>query len=90
MLGSNVANITSTITNTGIYKLAFAYKQNDFAFYINGVQIGLDNGGNIPSNLSTIHLGHNNGSSQFNDRIRAVALYNTRLLDAELATLTTP
>jgi hypothetical protein len=90
VLGSNVANITFTITNAGIYKLAFAYKQDDFAFYINGVQRGTDIGGNIPSNLSTIHLGHNNGSGQFNDRIRAVALYNTRLTDAELATLTTP
>lgn len=89
VLGSNVANITFTITNAGIYKLAFAYKQDDFAFYINGVQRGTDIGGNIPSNLSTIHLGHNNGSGQFNDRIRAVALYTTRLTNDELQSLTT-
>ena len=90
VLGSNVANITLTITNTGIYKLAFAYKQDDFALYINGVQVGFDISGSLPSNLSTIHLGHNNGSAQFNDRIRAAALYPNRLSNAQLAALTTP
>jgi len=94
VLGSNVANITLTITNTGIYKLAFAYKQDDFALYINGVQVGFDISGSLPSNLSTIHLGHNNGSAQFNDRIRAFEIYPNRIPNTaaagviSLATLT--
>jgi hypothetical protein len=41
--------------------------------------------------LNRITLGSNaSASSEFNDRIRAVALYTTRLTNAELATLTTP
>jgi len=88
--GSTVANMTFGITTTGIYKLAIAYKQNDFVFYVNGTQRGTDTSGNVPSSLTAVHLGHNNGTSQFNNRIRAAALYTTRLSNTQLALLTSP
>jgi len=72
----------------GTHKIAIAYKQNDFALYIDGVLIGTDTSGTVPAmNFLTIAggadvLGHKNVLNQ-------VQLYKTRLSNAELATLTT-
>jgi len=60
---------SSTITTTGTYKLALAYKNNDIVFYINGVQIGVDTSASIPT-CSRVDIGHNyEGSSQLGDAI---------------------
>jgi hypothetical protein len=70
--------------------MALAYAQNDFALYINGTPIGTDTGGQMPINLSKINIGTSAVDlNPLNDRIRAVALYTTRLTNAELAALTT-
>jgi hypothetical protein len=86
-----VADInTSTNQPIGIYKMALAYAQNDFALYINGTQIGTDTDGQMPINLSKINIGTSAVDlNLLNDRIRAAALYTTRLTNAELAALTT-
>lgn len=80
---------SSTISATGTYKLALAYKNNDIVFYINGVQIGTDTSATIPT-CSQVDLGHNYaGASQFNDSINNANVWKTRLSNSELATLTT-
>ena len=80
---------TSTLTTTGTYKLAMAYKNNDIVFYVNGVQIGTDTSATIPT-CSRVDLGHNYaGASQLNDGINNANIWKTRLTNAELATLTT-
>jgi hypothetical protein len=80
---------SSTITTTGTYKLAMAYKNNDIVFYINGVQIGTDTSATIQT-CSRVDLGHNYaGASQFNDSINNASVWKTRLSNSELATLTT-
>jgi len=86
---SLVVSITSTISTAGVYKIALAYKLNDYALYINGTPIGTDSSAGVPT-TSQVLLGHYASQIQFNDRIRAAALYTTRLTNAELATLTTP
>jgi hypothetical protein len=86
---SLVVSITSTISTAGVYKIALAYKLNDYALYINGTPIGTDSSAGVPT-TSQVLLGHYASQNQFNDRIRAAALYTTRLTNAELATLTTP
>jgi len=68
------------------YKLAAVYKQNDFAFYINGVQIGTDNSGNV-SAMADLYLDYQGGIEQY--AVNQVALFKTRLTNAELASLTT-
>ena len=76
----------------GIYKIAVAYATNDYVLYINGVQIGTDTTALVPA-CSSIFLGTletGSGLSSLNDRIRAAALYNTRLTNAELALITQP
>jgi hypothetical protein len=80
---------TSTITNTGTYKLALGYKNNDIVFYVNGVQIGVDTSANIPA-CSRVDVGSNYaGASQLSDGVSNAILYKTRLTNSELATLTT-
>jgi hypothetical protein len=80
---------SSTITTTGTYKLALAYKNNDIVFYINGVQIGVDTSASIPT-CSRVDIGQNYaGASQLGDGISNANIFKTRLTNAELAQLTT-
>jgi hypothetical protein len=71
------------------YKIAFAYKDNDFAAYINGQLIGTDNAGAI-TGLSNLFLGYPYASGlNATSNINAAALWQTRLDNATLAQLTT-
>jgi hypothetical protein len=73
------------------YKMALAYKANDFAMYINGTQIGTDSSGSVPPNLSRVDYDFTIPSSYSNSllKINQAALFKTRLTNAELASLTT-
>ena len=75
--------------NTDV-KFAAAYKNNDFVFYVNGTQIGVDTSGITPSGLSNIRFASPTGTFAYNGRILAAAIYTSRLSNAELAQLTTP
>jgi len=88
---SGTIGISSATFNAGIIKIAFAYKSGDFALSVNGATALTASGTfTFGASLNRVTLGSvGGGGSQLNDRIRAVALYNTRLTDAELATLTT-
>ena len=72
----------------GVNKIALGYAQNNVALYLNGTSVGTDTSCNIPA-TNKVDLGSLNGGTFFNNRIRAAALYTTRLTNAELATLTT-
>jgi hypothetical protein len=86
---STQATIDSATLSAGRFKVAAAYASNDFVFYVNGVKAGEDFIGTVPT-LNQINIGSTwNSILQFNDRIRAAALYTTRLTNAELAALTT-
>jgi hypothetical protein len=90
--GASIADIaTGNNQATGNYKVAVAYANNDFVFYVNGSLIGSVTSGAVPA-CNQVFLGKietSANSDQWNDRIRAVALYTTRLTDSELAALTT-
>jgi hypothetical protein len=90
---SGTANLfTSPAASAGIYKIAFGYKNGDYAMSINGAAVETSsNSANFPVNaLDRLLLGETiGGSPYFNDRMRAVALYTTRLTNAELQSLTT-
>ena len=81
-----------TITQNSRYKIAFAYKQNDLVLYVNGVQLGSNTSTGAMPTCSEIYLNELGGGfggpwqpTQFNQ----VALFKTRLTNAELASLTT-
>jgi hypothetical protein len=91
---------SSTVTNqgesstaySGIQKIAFAYKTNDFELYRNGSSISTDTSGSLASlaTLTDVDFGQRfDAVLQANMWIRAVALFTTRLSDAECEELTT-
>jgi len=91
VVNSNVtqAEIFGSAITDGTYKIAFAYKANDFALYVNGSQIGTDTSGSVPA-LSEVLLGKRYGTDLFNtsDGIKQATLFKERLSNAELAALT--
>jgi hypothetical protein len=70
-------------STTGDYKIAFAYKQNDFALYVNGVLGGSDTSGTVPACSQFLFNG------PFINGIKQALLFKTRLTNAQLAELTT-
>jgi hypothetical protein len=90
--GSFVAAFHKQNNAAGIYKIAFAYKSTDCKLYVNGTDTGVTivtNNAFTAFSFNGIQLGMSNSVNHFNDRIRAAALYTTRLTNAELAALTT-
>jgi hypothetical protein len=80
-----------SFTNGQNIKVAFAYKANDFALYVNGVQLGTFNSGAISTSLSFIDLGSYldlQSTFQYDGKISQAILFPTRLSNADLATLT--
>ena len=72
-----------------IVKCAMAYKENDVAFYINGVLIGTDSSATMAS-TSFFDVGSISfGNYPLNGSVKQTKLYNTRLSNNELASLTT-
>jgi len=77
---------------SGIQKIAFAYKTDDFELYRNGSSISSSTSGSLAAlgTLTDIDLGQRfDAIEQANMWIRAVALYPKRLSDAECEALTT-
>ena len=103
--GTTSLNIVSGALQVGtFYKVAIAYdaagtaaggtQASGVVAYVNGSQVAIGTF-QVPdaAGLTQFRMyGANSGSDTeaFNGRIRAAALYTTRLTDAELATLTTP
>ena len=83
---------TSASGVTGTVKIAVAYKSGDSTMYLNGSRVGTLNTTAITFGAALNYLGVDKSSAFFSgikpSRIRAVALYNTRLTDDELAALT--
>jgi hypothetical protein len=87
-----LASIEETgATNTGVTKIAFAYKTNDFELYKNGSSLGTDTTGSVvfSSVVDTINLGaYYNYFLQANMWIRAIQIIPRRLSDEQLIELT--
>ena len=75
------------------YKLAFAYKTNDFAMYVNGSLVGTDVSGTTFSGTTLSRLDFDLGNSALYSlsliKVNQVILFPNRLTNSELAQLTT-
>ena len=80
----------SPLTIGQTYKVAFAYKNNDFVMYLNGVQQGTDTSGTVVAGMAEISLnGYGGGvNNSENANINQALLFKTRLTNADLAKLT--
>jgi hypothetical protein len=91
LIGGSV--VYTTLTSgaiTGNVKAAFAYKSGSFAFYVNGLQVGISSASlSILATLSEFTIDSNNGIENGFFSYNAAALWTTRLTNAQLAQLTT-
>jgi hypothetical protein len=94
----NSSGVQATITYSGAvvggrYKMAFAYKTNDFAMYVNGSLVGIATSGTTFSGTTLSRIDNDITSpalySLASQSINQSALFKTRLTNAELASLTT-
>jgi hypothetical protein len=84
-------NYTATIpavpASGGTFKVALAYKQDDFCFALNGTTYASTASRSIPA-TTQVDLANHLGAVQLNDNVRSVALFPTRLANATLQSLT--
>jgi hypothetical protein len=80
---------TSTYATGDTLKVAFAYKQNDFALYVNGTAQGTDTSGNVPTGMAQLIV-NDYLSAGFNSAnvYSQALLFKTRLTNESLASLT--
>ena len=86
----NVYTQSTISVLNGNNKIAIAYKTGDSAVYLNGTQIGTSaSTGAFAVAPSQIGIGSSSTADFFNDRIELATVFQTRLTNAQLATLTT-
>jgi hypothetical protein len=83
----NVTEILSDTTNEN--KIALKYKQDDFALWVNGIEVATDTSGSAPTLLNVLDFDDADGSSNFYGNVKQLQYFNTALTDQELINLTT-
>jgi len=88
--GVNQFSVYGSAVSNSTHKVALAYKSNDFKVYIDGVAVITQTSGSVPA-CNQIDVGSSgpSGSVVSTSIIKEVALFKTRLTNAELASLTT-
>jgi hypothetical protein len=79
---------SGAFTNGQRIKLAARCKNNDFAVYLNGVLLGSQASGTVPT-TSNLYLGYYTDYTDNYNKINSATIFNTALTNTELAQLTT-
>jgi len=88
--GTTLAQIQQSGFALGRHKLAARYKNNDWAFYVDGVLIGVDTSGTFSGLIGFCSLGYSSPAAYpSNAKYNSAIIFPTALSNAELATLTT-
>ena len=90
VLQANINKVLSDITIS--IKVAFKFKQNDFALWIDGVEVGTDTSGSVPSinTFNKLSFEDATGGVPLYGRVKGVYVFNEALTDDELQQLTGP
>jgi hypothetical protein len=87
--GSTQCNIIYDASDlTAVHKVAAKYKANDFALWVDGVEIGTDTSGNVASGLSKLQFDRGYSGLPFYGKTKELAVFKEALTDAELESLT--
>jgi hypothetical protein len=70
------------------HKICVKYKENDFALWINGVEVATDTTGATPIGLDRITFDTGNGALNFYGNAKSVAVFKEALTDEQLQKLT--
>ena len=71
------------------HKIAFKYKANDFALWIDGVKRNTQSSGTTPVGLNQLSFSSGAGGSRIYGNMKQILYFPTTLTDEELAALTT-
>ena len=74
---------------TNFNKIAVKYKVNDFALWVNGVEVATDISGSTPIGLNKLAFDDGGGGGNFYGKVKQLQVYDTALTDTQLAALTT-
>ena len=81
--------ISNKISVNKFSKIAVKYKDNDFAFWVDGLEIYADSSGNTPIGLDRLQFTDADGNTRFfYGKTKQIAYYDTALTDEELEYLT--
>ncbi len=94
---SSVGNVTQcnlsfVLPNMLDYnKIAIKYKVNDFALWVNGVEVGTQTVGSVsaPNTLNELAFDEGDGTDIFYSKTKSIQVFDEALTDIELQTLTT-
>jgi hypothetical protein len=89
--GSTQASMLFTLTDaTDFNKIAFKYKENDFALWVNGTEVATDTSGNTftSGTLNKFSFDRGDGSNPLFSKVKQLQVFKTALSNSELATLT--
>ena len=89
--GTTQVNITKVLSDsTQFTKFAFKYKENDCAFWIDGIEVGTDNTATAfaADTLDTLNFDSGSGGSDFYGKTKQLMTFNEALSDEELSDLT--
>ncbi len=86
----NIGQIFFSATDiTQFSKIAYRYKENDFALFVDGVKVGSVTSGSFSSTLTALSFDRaNSNDTQFFGKVKSVAVFKEALTDAELICLT--
>ena len=88
--GSAVTDMQFALSDeTEFNKCAVKWNENDFALWVNGVEVATDSSGSTFSSNALDRLSFNRNSTlEFLGNVKQLQVYNTALSDSELAVLT--
>jgi len=89
--GSSTASLSFALSDTTLFsKIAFKYKENDFALWVDGVEVDTDSSGLVLSANTLNNLDFNLGNSTlpFLGKVKQLQVYDTALTDMQLIQLT--
>ncbi len=89
--GGTVANMTGSVSNaTQFNKVAVKYKLNDYALWINGVEVDTDTIGSVPTGLNNLNFDNGGGANDFYGKTKDLKVFKRAMSDGELYLLTVP
>ena len=80
--------LSGAAAGQGLFRAAFACKENDFALCVNGGAVVTDIVGQIPAGMAVLRLGTQGGTLAMNGHVRRAFLYPTRKSNADLIAMT--
>ena len=89
--GVDTVNLIFTASNvTNFNKIAFKYKLNDFALWIDGAEVSTNSSGttNVANTLNNFKFENASGTSDFYGKTKCVAVFKEALTNDELECLT--